>query len=145
MILFDTHVVLWVTEDSDNVANRIFALADQAAGRNELLVSAISFWEVAVLITKGRIRQHLDAAAWRLQVLDFGFREIPVDGEIAVMAGCGLTGFHSDPADRIIAASAMLHHATLVTADKAILRWARTAMPRIEALNARRGARQVSS
>ena len=139
MILLDTHVILWVTEDTSNVANRVFTLVDEAAAQGNLLVSAISFWEVAVLIGKGRIRQHLDASAWRLRVLNFGFREIPVDGEIAVLAGAGLAGFHSDPADRIIAASAMLHHATLVTADKAILRWARRATPRVDTLNARSG------
>lgn len=145
MILLDTHVVLWMTETSPVLSKKVRSLIDDAGMRSELLISAISFWEVAILIRKGRLRPHLDPTDWRMRVLDLGVREVPVDGEIAVVAGEGLSDLHSDPADRIIAASAMLHRATLVTADKAILRWARTATPRIETLNARRGARQAFS
>lgn len=55
-------------------------------------------------------------------LLGAGIREFPVNGDIAILA-VGLSGLHGDPADRFIAASAIRHDATLVTADTRLLAW----------------------
>ena len=54
--------------------------------------------------------------------LSRGVTEFPVSGDVGIDAAA-LPGFHPDPADRIIAATARRHGATLVTADETILRW----------------------
>ena len=58
----------------------------------------------------------------RTKLLAAGIRELPLTGEIAIIAG-ELENLHGDPADRIIAATAIAHDATLMTADENLLRW----------------------
>ena len=84
-------------------------------------MSAISFWEVALLRDKGRIRFPGDVGSWRREQLAQGVIEIAVDGDIGIRA-VSLAGFHADPADRLIVASALQGH-QLVTADERILNW----------------------
>ena len=70
--------------------------------------SAISLWEIGMLQHKNHLNIALNLAAsqWRERLLAEGFREIPVDGSIAVRAG-ELPDMHGDPADRIIVATAL--------------------------------------
>lgn len=85
-------------------------------------MSAVSFYELANAHRKGRIALTPDPWQWRAQVLSFGIVELPVDAGIAIEA-TGLVDFHRDPMDRLIAATALRHAATLITADSTILRW----------------------
>jgi PIN domain nuclease of toxin-antitoxin system len=85
-------------------------------------VSAFSFWEIAMLAQRQRIKLYQPAMVWRQRVLESGVNEVPVSGDIAIMAA-QLEGFHLDPADRVIAATAVLRGATLLTADERILTW----------------------
>ena len=84
-------------------------------------MSAISFWEVAMLAAKGRLRLDANVLAWRREHLEQGVVEIPVDGETGIRAA-GLTSFHADPADRLIVATALAGH-RLMTSDRRILAW----------------------
>ena len=97
-------------------------LADQALKDNELTTSAITFWEVAMLAQRNRLELSLPTDVWRRRLLDMGLMEIPVTGDIGITAA-GLQEFHGDPADRFIAATAILGGGTLMTADEAILGW----------------------
>ena len=74
-----------------------------------------------MLRDKGRIGLPEDVSRWRQEQLGQGLIELPVDGEIGIRA-YDLAGFHADPADRIIVATALLGH-RLVTADERILEW----------------------
>ena len=94
-------------------------------------VSAISFWETALLADRGRIVLTVPAEAWRLDLLQAGLREIAVDGRVALLA-TRLEGLHRDPADRFIVATSLQLGATLVTADRQILEWD-GALPRQDA------------
>ena len=58
----------------------------------------------------------------RLQLLSQGTAELPPTGEIGI-AAAELDSLHGDPADRFIAATAIAHDATLITADEKLLRW----------------------
>lgn len=86
-----------------------------------LAASAFSFWEIALLHHKGRIKLLQDITSWRARLLDDGLIEIPVDGDIAIRS-YNLADFHADPADRIIVATALGGH-SMVTADERILSW----------------------
>ena len=94
----------------------------EARGRNELAVSSISFWETALLVLKGRLDLDIPPALLRRRLLDTGVVELPLSGEVAVLA-VELENLHGDPADRFIAATAIAHSATLMTADKRLLNW----------------------
>ena len=74
-----------------------------------------------MLKAKGRISLDDDVLTWRRRQSEQGMIEIAVDGEIGIRA-TSLEGFHPDPADRIIVASALRGH-RLATADSRILGW----------------------
>lgn len=59
---------------------------------------------------------------WRRELIAMGLKEIPIDGESGILAN-ELVNFHSDPADRLIIATAVANNALLVTADQRILKW----------------------
>jgi PIN domain nuclease of toxin-antitoxin system len=122
VILLDTHALIWLVEADPKLGKKVRELADQALKDNELATSAITFWEVAMLVHRKRIGLSLPADVWRRRLLDMGLMEIPITGDIGITAA-GLQGFHGDPADRFIAATAILRGGTLMTADKAILGW----------------------
>lgn len=122
MILLDTHVLVWLDTGSDRLGARCRERIETAHRDAEVAVSAFSFWEAAMQVERGRIELSLPSARWRQDLRAAGLREIPVDGEVGILAAT-LDGFHGDPADRILVATAILHRAELVTADRAILAW----------------------
>lgn len=122
MILLDTHALLWFAIDHAKLGSRTDRTADAALRKDEVLVSAFSFWELAVLHKKARVRLNGTVEAFRNDSLAQGIVEVPVDGTIAIVAA-SLDDFHGDPVDRIIVASALVRNAVLVTADELILGW----------------------
>ena len=122
MILLDTHVLVWLDEGAPALGPAARAHADLAMRGLDLAVSAVSFWELAMLSAKGRLGVRRPLGAWRRGLIDMGVRELPVDGEIAMAAG-ELDDLHGGPADRFIVATALREGATLMTADRKILDW----------------------
>lgn len=122
LILLDTHALLWWNTNSDRLGRAARSVLGSAETSQDQAVSAITFMEFGTLWRKGRMRFASDLVTWRQELLDGGLRELPVDGAVAIRAN-QLDGFHADPADRIIVATAQLHGAMLVTADERILAW----------------------
>ncbi|MCP9882272.1 type II toxin-antitoxin system VapC family toxin [Cyanobium sp. Alchichica 3B3-8F6] len=123
MILLDTHVLLWLDRDDAQLGSQARQAIREAWEHGQVAVSAISFWEAAMLERRGRIQLGLPPARWRADWLEAGLLELPLEGGVALQA-VELDAFHADPADRFIAATAIWHRATLLTADQAILNWA---------------------
>ena len=94
---------------------------ERAWRAGEAAVSAISFWEIALLHAKRRLTLLQEIGTWRRRLFREGLKEIPVDGEIGIRAE-ELVDFHADPADRLIVSTALDGH-RLVTADQRILDW----------------------
>lgn len=122
IVWLDTHTVVWFTEGHERLGKQSTTLISQAVQDRQLYVSAVSFWEVAMLSQKQRLQLTLSVMAWRNKLLTNGFRELPLTGEIAILA-TQLPNFHADPADRFNTATAVLAEAILVTADNLILTW----------------------
>jgi PIN domain nuclease of toxin-antitoxin system len=97
------------------------------AGRgNRIAVSAITPWEIALLVSKGRLRLGADVMQWIREALTKpGVQLAPLEPEIAVASTRLPFEMHPDPADRILVATARHLGATLVTADGALLGFAR--------------------
>lgn len=94
----------------------------RAWAKNSVAVSAISFWEIAVLCDRRRIRLPVPVAEWRKTLLGSGLIEWPVDGDVALRAN-DLATLPVDPADRFIVATALCRHADVMTADTTLLDW----------------------
>ncbi len=124
MLLLDTHVLIWLAEGNHRLGPIALEKINQALADGQLAVASISFWEIAMLIEKGRLEFNIELDVWRHDLLQNGLQEISLTGAAAIRAG-RLEDFHGDPADRMIVATAMEQSAVLVTADRKILQWGR--------------------
>jgi len=131
VILLDTHVLVWLDEANPRLGAEAIERINTAFQAGDAMVSAISFWEVGMLVRKGRIRLDMDLGVWRNDFMEQGLVELPVTGEIGIR-GAGLEQFHGDPADRLIAATALQNSLTLITADKKLLKY-KLAIARVDA------------
>ena len=122
MIVLDTHVLLWADSDDRKLGRKARAMIERRWANGELAVPAIAFWEVGLLQAHGQLQLSTPVREWRNAVLTAGAVELPLDGNIALRA-LDLAGLHDDPADRFIVATALVHEATLITADERLLRW----------------------
>jgi PIN domain nuclease of toxin-antitoxin system len=121
MILLDTHAAIWFATEDNTLGKRSRGLAKAALAESHLAICAISFWEIAMLVAKGRLQALLPAEELRVLLLAAGMIELPLTGDIALLSAN--LDLHGDPADRFIAATAITHGATLVTADQRLLKW----------------------
>lgn len=122
MIVLDTHVLVWMDRNDPALGPRSRKLIEDCWESDSVAVSAISFWEVAMLEQRERVVLPLPVEDWRADLIQSGLKELPLDGRIALLAS-GLQAFHKDPADRFITASAILSEAVLLTADNELLSW----------------------
>ena len=123
-LLLDTHVWLWLafgTPEKIKASTR--KVLEQASTDEPLLISIISVWEVAMLEAKQRLSLPMTVEAWVERALDRSdIRLIGLERPRTVIDSCRLPGdFHSDPADRLLVATARSENAVLVTHDKKIL------------------------
>ena len=122
MILLDTQVLIWLVLGSARLGRQARADLDSALAESGIWVSAITFWEIAMLEQKKRIRMGMDLPTWRQELLNSGLNEHPVDGATGILA-TQLSGMNNDPADRMIAAAALQTGTILMTADADLLNW----------------------
>src|ERR1041384_3667578 len=108
--------------DEGKLGKRTLSVIERAVANDELFVSAISFWEVATLVAKGRLELDTTPAAFRDLAIRNGVREQVLDGDIATLAG-ELPAAHGDPADRMLVATAIVRGRTPGTADAVLTDW----------------------
>jgi PIN domain nuclease of toxin-antitoxin system len=124
LILLDTHILVWAMNDDARLGARSREALDKSAKSGRVLVSAITPWEIAMLVQKGRLTLSSDVAQWIDEALALPAIELaPILPQIAIDSTRLPGEFHADPADRIIVATARFHRIPLVTADQAILEY----------------------
>lgn len=117
-LLLDTHILLWGLLEPERLNRRV--AAELQNPKNEIWLSPISVWETMILAEKGRILLQPDPASWVRIVLNrLPFHEARINHEIALQSRA-MKLRHQDPADRFLAATAMVYQLTLVTADKTL-------------------------
>jgi len=118
VIVLDTHAWLWWLSDPGRIPARTRSRIDAAMNEGALAISAISAWEVAMLVANGRIEltMPVDALVTACEQMP-GFSLLPLTARIAASAA-RLALPHPDPADRFITATALAANATLVTRDE---------------------------
>lgn len=120
-IILDTHALLWWLGGSDRLSS---AASDAIESAAAVAVSSVTFWEVGMLVAKGRVALDRPVVGWTHDLVASGeVADVAVDATIAARAAA-LEGFHGDPADRMIAATAIQLDALLVTTDRALISWA---------------------
>lgn len=126
-VLIDTHVLVWLMQgDQSRLSVRTVELINQAAQKDALYVSAITPWEIAMLVSKARLALDRDVGEWVQQALSLsGIRLAPLSPDVAVASTRLPWECHPDPADRIIVATARHLGAVLITEDMLLLDYAR--------------------
>lgn len=121
-VLLDTHVWIWLLNGDRKLSPKALRAIERSLSEEAVLLSAISPWEVAMLVSKGRLTLDRDVGEWvNAAVSTPGIRIEPITPEIAV-ASTRLPGdIHPDPADRLIAATARHLGALLITDDQLLL------------------------
>ncbi len=122
MILLDTHVLIRYLSGDKKLGKRSRSTIDSALAADEVFASAISYWEIAMLVAKQRLHLDTTVSALRALAIRHGVQEDRVDGEVAILAA-ELPESHADPADRLLVATAMSRGLLLLTADETLLAW----------------------
>lgn len=121
MIVLDTHVWIWFISNPELLSKTAKKAVDTAMEEKGIFISCISAWEVALLSAKKRLQLTLDATDWIAESEKLPlFQFIPVDNQVAVKSVNLPQPLHSDPADRIIIATAITMGAPVVTKDEKI-------------------------
>ncbi len=116
MTVIDTHIWLWWASQPDRLSE---AATESIRSAAEIGVCAISCWELAMLVEKGRIEMDRAPLIWIKQALALPrVVLLPLTPSVAVRSASLGADFPGDPADRMIAASALEHGAVLVTRDR---------------------------
>jgi PIN domain nuclease of toxin-antitoxin system len=120
-LLLDTHAWVWWVTRPERLSRRQRTAIERArrTGRESLLVSIISCWEVALLAQRGRLRFSIPADAWleqatRLPGLEVAPLSLPIISAAVRIARL------RDPADQLVVATALERGARVVTSDARI-------------------------
>jgi PIN domain nuclease of toxin-antitoxin system len=122
VILVDTHVVVWLAFDQDQLSRRARIAIDDARKNAEgLAISDITLLELATLANKGRIHLNISLESF-LREVESRFVVLPISGRACARAIGFPATYPKDPADRIIGATALVEGLSLLTADREIRR-----------------------
>ena len=119
MILMDTCVIIWDALEPSKLSDNAISAIEKADKHNALIISDISIWEITMLIKKRRLE--VDSTAANFLNLFLQSRNISVQSispEIAELSVNFDSEINNDPADRIIAATSIIHNAQLVTVNQ---------------------------
>ena len=118
-LLLDTHVLLWSLLEPDRLKEDVaFELNIPS---NEIWLSPITTWEIMILVEKGRVILNQAPKTWIRRIFEkIPFKQARINHEVAIQSRL-MDLSHQDPADRFLAATAMVYDLTLVTADSRLL------------------------
>jgi len=117
VILLDTHVLVWAVAESKRLSKAASSAILKAMTEDGLAIADITLWELAMLLSRGRIQAYGTVEA-SVRLLSEGLVIKPITAEIAAISAQFPSDFPRDPADRLIAATARSEGLALVTHDE---------------------------
>jgi PIN domain nuclease of toxin-antitoxin system len=120
MIILDTHIWIWWIDENPKLSSQNLEII-QAHQNIGLGISIISCWEIAKLVEKGRLSFDCTVEAWLELALAYPGIELLDLNLPIILQSTRLAGFHNDPADQIIVATAKVYDSPLLTQDRKIL------------------------
>ncbi len=129
--LLDTHIYLWWRLGTGELTAAQHKALDYAEANGETLaISAITIWEIAMLVSQGKLEVNLIPTHVLLKQIekDPGVEILPLSADVCAESVNLPSGFHKDPADRIIVATARIHGLRLLTVDQRIIDWGKVAL-----------------
>lgn len=125
-MLLDTHTWVWLNNGSNELSKKIIHYIDDAAENGKIFISAISVWELATLASKKRLILRTSLKEWVDEALSqIGVELVPLTPDISIESSQLPNGFHGDPADRLIVATARIKRMILLTRDRKIMDYAK--------------------
>ena len=117
--LLDTHaIVFW--QQRQHMPVSLQTMLDHAAAKGLVLISSISFWEIALLVQKGRLEID-DVTVWKNEILRFSNARLVSPDVDDMISSPNLQNHHKDPFDRLLVAQATREKAILVTKDSDVI------------------------
>ncbi len=115
-LLLDTHAIIWAAAEPEKIARE--AREELEGEENDLWFSPISIWEILLLNEKNKLRLKPDPETGvRNLIRKLPMREAALNKEVAIVSR-QINLPHQDPADRFLAATAIVYELTLATADR---------------------------
>lgn len=116
--LLDTHAfIFWV--NGEGISTDFIKFLDEKNTQGKLYVSTITFWEIALLVKKGRI--HIDdLSTWKTEVLDNSNIHTLSPSISEMILSTELEDHHKDPFDRILIAQTLQNKLEIITKDRII-------------------------
>lgn len=122
-LLLDTHTLVWATTEPERVATEALRLIESS--ENEVFVSVVSPWELAIKLSRRRIE--LPQVFYEtLRDGQFGLLPVTIPHTEVIPT---LPHHHRDPFDRMLVAQAQVEGLTLVTSDREIRRYPVSILP----------------
>ena len=120
MIILDTHIWIWWVDENPKLSPKNLEIiqAHQATG---LGISIISCWEIAKLVEKNRLNFECSLEEWLELALSYSGVQLLELSIPIILQSTKLAGFHADPSDQIIVATAKVYDSSLLTQDRKIL------------------------
>lgn len=123
-LLLDTHTWIWLFNGSTELSQDAIEQINLAGSRGKVFISAISVWELSMLVAKNRVNLSKPIHQWVKDSFNQpGVNLSVMSPEIAIESSFLPGEFHGDPADRIIVTTARINNLVLLTRDQKILNY----------------------
>ena len=123
-LLLDTHAAIWITEDQPLATGAVKAIDTAYRNGSTVFVSAITAWEVGLLVSRNRLSLVAKPERWFQRLLSIpGVKLADLSPDILIASSFLPGEPPRDPADRIILATARDLGATLITRDRLLLKY----------------------
>jgi len=126
-LLLDTHIALWLDGGHERLSAATRDVIDRCwQSGGTIYLSAVTIWEMALLVDTGRIDLDIAIEGWIARFLDRpGIEAVPLGYRAAARSYQLHQLEHCDPADRLLIATAIELGCPLVTYDDRIQRFAK--------------------
>ena len=117
LTICDTHILIFWQDNPKRLSPKATFTLEKSLATKSLACSDISFWEIAMLFESGRLRNDIPAEQYMNDIiLTMSLTVLPVTPEIATLSQQDIF-IHKDPADRLIASTAIINKVPLISAD----------------------------